>query len=591
MNEEIDQRIFDPKKSKSYNEHSPEYIRLFSDMDPEADASALNMAGLVVEAVLCGHVCLPLDPARIRKSFAGELLQKLTDDDIWQMISALRKSNIVDLKGHAPLTIEEDRVYIQKYWHYEKVIAEWIRARSKKESTGKENLLHYIGQYLRKSNYNDRQRIAIALSALKDLVVVTGGPGTGKTHTVRGILKLLMDVGSAPLNIALCAPTGKAAQKLAESMEEELGQHPNAGRIVSQTIHRLLGADRFGSRFRYGDALKVPYDVIVADEASMLDIRMWYHLLQALKEDTKLIILGDKDQLSSVEAGSLLGDICMNREGFSPDMAQIITQSTGSKDVPVLDGATTLHDHIVYLNQTYRYRSTGGIGNLAENIRSGRSDRVLEELKSHKDHEVRYLPAKKELLPNIIKEFGADQYKNEHSAKDYFEISKQKRILGITRHGFFGTNRINNAVERLIRSQYGFPDNQEWYNGRIILSSRNDDLIGVRNGEIGFSNYMDKDYTIEFEGTPGVQIPVQRLRNYEPAYAMTIHKSQGSEFDHVAVVISPEVREGYLSRELLYTAVTRARESVLIMGDPKDIAAAIDNPLKRNSGLHTKLVN
>lgn len=588
MHEQFEHSIFDSDAGSELAAQTLEYIRLFQELDPEAGTAALNMAGLLIEAVLNGHVCLPADTDRIRKSFDTKLLQSVNDETLDHMINSLLRSNIVGASADKPLVMEDDRLYIQKYWHYENFIASWFRHKVQKETYAENDEIQLLRNFLQTNDYNERQKLAIAVSAFKDLIIVTGGPGTGKTHTVRGILQLLMESETGPMNIALCAPTGKAAQKLAESMQDGISEHANVGKIVSQTIHKLLGADRFGTRFRFGESLKVPYDVIILDEASMLDIRMWFHVLKALKEDAKLIILGDKDQLASVEAGSLLGDICSNRESFSAEFSEQV-QKIGLASVPVSKDAIHLNDHVVYLNKTYRYSRSGGIGALADNIKSGESDKVVQQLMKAEGRELRYLPAKKELLDPVIHEFGFDQYKNDLSAKEYFEISKQKRILGSTRHGFFGITRINNAIERSIRSQYGFPDSQDWYNGRMILSSRNDDLIGVRNGEIGISYHMDKDYTIEFEGTPGVRIPAQRLRSYEPAYAMTIHKSQGSEFGHVAVILSPEIKQGHLSRELLYTAVTRARESVLVMGDPKNIAAAIDNPVKRNSGLHLKL--
>ncbi|HET8866636.1 MAG TPA: exodeoxyribonuclease V subunit alpha, partial [Gracilimonas sp.] len=439
------------------------------------------------------------------------------------------------------------------------------------------------------------QYVAVCLSFLKDLVVISGGPGTGKTFTVLNIIAShAMAHPGQDFKIALAAPTGKAARRLMDSIEDGKSMLPEEFATAAEipdsalTVHKLLGSDFRGSRFKYNEENKLPYDMVVIDEASMLDITMWVRLIRALKPETKLVVLGDKDQLASVETGSILGDICGGDNSFSQEISSAVNSVTGVH-IPVIDSPTAINDSVVFLTKSYRFGTESGIGQFAHAVNNSDADTAIKLLKDPEYTDLNWIDPASGSVNDIIRKFAVDHYTyySRQEEDKRLDASNEKKILCALRKGRSGVERINNEAERLIRRSKGMLDLSEWYEGRIVMATRNDAILKVRNGEIGICGGTT-DPVIKFEGENASEISATRLKEYEPAYAITIHKSQGSEFDEVAIIL-PSTSNSILSREILYTAVTRARQNTLIIANEEILMQTIIRSVSRNSGMRHKI--
>ena len=249
----------------------------------------------------------------------------------------------------------------------------------------------------------------------------------------------------------------------------------------------------------------------------------------------------------------------------------------------------SINDSVVFLKNTYRFSENSGIKLLSESIRKGDTKNLFKILNNNNLIDVRWVSDLKLFHDAVVDEFGVNLHKDVINAKDFFEISKQKKILCAIRNGFYGVAQLNDTIEKRIKIIEGVSENREWYDGRIILSTKNDNMTGIRNGEQGICSLIDGQYYVVFENQQDHSVPVQKLNSYEAAYATTIHKSQGSEFENVVVILPSKDNFGHVSRELLYTSVTRARKSVLLVGNQDMITHAVNNPITRNSGLAFKL--
>ncbi|HSH53047.1 MAG TPA: exodeoxyribonuclease V subunit alpha, partial [Bacteroidales bacterium] len=343
-----------------------------------------------------------------------------------------------------------------------------------------------------------------------------------------------------------------------------------------------------GNRFRFNEDNHLPFDLVIVDEASMLDINMWVRLIRAIGPKTKLIVLGDKDQLASVEAGSILGDICRGDNSFSETILHVIAKLTGASIPKAKECIPDINDCIVFLTKSYRFSHNSGIKLLADAINEQDADTVLQLLTDDQFRDVDWLDHGKEARDKVINEYGLDLYHHFSglSQEKRMEASNKRKILCAIRKSKFGVESINLDVEIGIKRKKGLFWNNEWYDGRLIMAVRNDAALRVRNGEMGIYNHQLKK--IRFEGEHKVEFSPVRISDYECAYAITIHKSQGSEFDNVAIVL-PERFSGVLSKEILYTAVTRARKNTLVIGSKEIIKKTVERSVNRKSGLKGKI--
>jgi len=443
---------------------------------------------------------------------------------------------------------------------------------------------------------------------MKQFCVISGGPGTGKTSIVAIILALLLkQAESERLRIALTSPTGKSAAKLQEairnmktklscpnSIKEEIPEE-------ASTIHRMLGSIPDSPYFRHNAKNTLPVDVVVVDEASMVDLALMSKLIQALPLQARIILLGDKDQLASVEAGAVLGDICDTgtehsfSQGFCKDCKEVTgytihTQQNGTPE-------SEIRDCIIQLEKNYRFGSDSGIGAVSYAVNTGDGDRAIKLMKSgvYGDITWKNLPHPND-LPQVIKSTiiqGYGDYLRVMNPFEVFQVFERFRILCALREGPFGVAALNILAEQILREERLINPDMIWYPGRPVLITRNDYTLRLFNGDMGIvlpDPSVNNELRVFFPATDGTvkKFHPFRLPEHETVYAMTVHKSQGSEFDKVLLLL-PDRESPVLTRELIYTSITRAKKSVEIWGNENVFRTAVSRYIERTSGLRDAL--
>jgi exodeoxyribonuclease V alpha subunit len=456
----------------------------------------------------------------------------------------------------------------------------------------------------------DLQRVAACIAVLRGFTVITGGPGTGKTRTVLRVLALLVEqaiaLGVAPPRILLAAPTGKAAARLAESIVAGLATLPCDAAVIAAiprsagTLHRSLAwQPRTPTRFRHDASNPLTADVVLVDEASMVDLALMAKLVDAVPAGARLIFLGDRDQLASVEAGSILADVCgeaTNR--FSATFAARISAVSGETRIDA-DGTSTapIADGVVRLVRSHRFRDDGGIGALARAINDGDAGDALRLLGSDGSGEIALVSvgdasvAAREIVRHAVRGYraalGSEGPEAALRALDRF------RVLTAHRGGSLGVAALNGAIVAALVRDGTLPRdarNSSSFAGQPVLITQNDPALGLYNGDAGVVlAELGGVVRVWFRTADGVRgISPARLPAHETAFAMTVHKAQGSEFDEVVLVLPSDVSP-VLTRELLYTGVSRARSRVTIIGSPDVMRAGIAERVQRASGLREAL--
>jgi len=505
-----------------------------------------------------------------------------------------------------PVVYENCRFYLRRYWLFEDELANAIKRFTRSLPFDQSKAIDTLASLFRFDETAeekvdekiDWQMVSAANALGKQFSIVTGGPGTGKTTTVTKLLISLCEVFETAFNIKMAAPTGKAAQRLTESIQfaKNTLQGINGISEVSlssvpeeaTTIHRLLGVIPNHYEFRYNQRNKLTLDILLVDEASMVDLPLMARLFRALPENARVIFLGDSNQLPSVAAGSVLADIApVPHPGYGAENAQLINKLTGyilpeSKDSSI--------DYLTTLTKSYRFKEDGGIGRLAKSIIEGRSNLSWEQL-SQPDNEVSLSTDVNFSiwLNKLVSTFYTSLNKQENALCALSEFSKF-RILAATRVGDKGVDSINDAIDLYIKRSLGLPINALFYHACPILIAENNYECGLYNGDIGIiwkhEGRLQAAFPDAFGGLRWFSL--SRLPKYELVYAMTIHKTQGSEFSELALVL-PDYISPILSRELLYTGVTRARSKLEINSSKKIWAAGVKKKVSRNSGLYDKL--
>jgi len=431
---------------------------------------------------------------------------------------------------------------------------------------------------------------------IKPFLIISGGPGTGKTTTVAKILAMQMMSSKEPLRIALAAPTGKAAGRMAESLYREIDRLNVPEEKRSQipkdaaTLHRLLyGLDRGGLLPDF-DKKTLRYDLIVVDEASMIDLNLMYRLISHIGEKTRLILLGDKDQLASVEAGSVFADLCQKPEnGFRQETADNIKQLMPQTDLPVKK-QSILNDSVLYLTKSYRFDEESGIGNLASLVKQSEvtSDQIGSLINENPELKNQQFDFSKHSLEDLAKSLSVqvETVKEIRNAKKLLKFWKESAWLTVLRRGPEGSRELNRLVEKILVLQRTVQPENGWYHGRPVIITRNSYAMGVFNGDLGVClKDSDGKMTVYVEsGSEIKKLQPNRLTDYAPAYFLTVHKSQGSEFDHVNLLL-PKRDTPILTRELLYTAITRARSSFHLYGNLELFTKGVQRETVRYTGL------
>ena len=584
--------------------------KFLKDADAAIADEVLILVVLVSYKYRSGDVCLDLDNFSLDQLLAG--FSKLSLPPTKDLLTILRESSVVGSPGEfKPLILEDDqRLYFHKLWMYEQDLADMIleRSEAKANEINSSILKEQLDQLFPVDGPDDSidwQKVAAVSSVLNKLTVISGGPGTGKTTTVVRILALLALLAQEKgqeLSVALAAPTGKAASRLKNAIAEIKNSLPVADEVKEKipdeavTIHQLLGARRYSSQYKHDEENPLPYDVVIVDEASMIDQVLMSKLMKALLAETRFILLGDKDQLASVEAGSVLRNICNNDDNrISKQRADLLASLSLNLPSETIESyPSKLTDNIILLQRNYRFKVEGGIAKLSESVRKGNSKEAISTLHDTSFGSVTMLDVgdQSEMeshLKSLIERYS-DQIKKCTTAEDYFKVYRKVGILAAHRRGPRGVEFLNSVIEQGFKKERGIPPYQQWYTGRPVIINKNDYNLGLYNGDIGICRKKETgEWRIHFEKEGEVlKVPPSRLSTYDLAFALTIHKSQGSEFDEV-VLLLPDEESRLLSRELLYTGITRARKEVIIYANEGILNKAIQKITDRSTGLKHKI--
>jgi len=647
------------------------FVRFLHEQAPATEAATLLAGALASYQLRHGHICLDLsalsDPAWLTEadtdregaSERQEAIKELQDllagmkSAQWkaalckpgQPVSLADKDSVSD---SSPLVLDEGRLYLRRYWQYEQTVLRQVHARLAQQVAVPVDLHERLSKLFphESSARPDWQRIACALAARGAFTLITGGPGTGKTTTVVRLLALLQSAsleglladpnGTAQparrLRIRLAAPTGKAAARLTESigsqveaLDRSIGSHIPT-RV--QTLHQLLGVRPGARQFRHRAGNPLHVDLLVVDEASMIDLEMMAALLAALPPESRLVLLGDSHQLASVEAGSVLGDLARQAGGrhYSADTVAWLAKASGEDIANWQGSGSKLADQTVMLQYSHRFAADSGIGQLARAVNAG-DDREVESLlaRAVPNGDIRHLSLKEagdarllalcidgavegpvdnnvggpvgygaylQTLKDQRPPAGADTAAIDSWARAVLEQYDRFQLLAAVRQGPWGVAGLNERIARALHDRGLIPATEGWYEGRPVLVTRNDYALGLMNGDIGITLSIPDDegatrLRVVFplaEGGLRYVLP-GRLTATETVYVLTVHKSQGSEFEHAAMIL-PDTDNPVLSRELIYTGVTRARRWFsLLAANPAVLSTSVSRCTQRASGL------
>jgi exodeoxyribonuclease V alpha subunit len=572
----------------------------------QVEAWALRLGATDAAAQAAGHAARTLSLAT-SDGHVCLLLAELGGDAAAQR-TLLFASNVVGTPkqpGAMPLILDDDhRLYLHRHFEQEQRLARRLLQAAQAEAgawdAGTRDALDSL---FGTTPGVDWQKAAAALALRRRLLVLSGGPGTGKTSTVVKLLAALL-LRDPKLRIALCAPTGKAAARLSEAVRERAAALPEALRALlpqqASTVHRLLGARPGG--FAHDAAHPLPLDLLVVDEASMLDLALATRLCDALPPQAGLILLGDKDQLAAVESGAVFAELSAER-GPGPVMAAELGALLGVPAAGLQGGAAAgaLRDNVLWFTRNYRFDDGSAIARCAAFIRDGDAESLLQLLRSGGDAALRWFD-EASAAPGpatwLCLRDGYAPYLQalQHDLRDVATIHhafERFRVLCAHREGARGVAGLNEALAQDLRSRLGgsADPRSPWFAGRPVMVLRNDPLLGLYNGDIGIClPGSDGELQVYFAEAGGGHraVPPARLPAHETAFAMTVHKAQGSEFDSLLLLL-PDRASRVLKRELLYTAVTRARARVQISGPAAVLGAGVSARTVRHSGLRARL--
>ncbi|MBE9608719.1 exodeoxyribonuclease V subunit alpha [Chitinilyticum piscinae] len=620
------------------------------------------LAALTSRALASGHVCLELErlfsdpdslftgaddasdsPEKAPQPPSAQLAPWFAGQTPASLAAALAAETLCVGDGNAttPLVLDGLRLYLLRNWRMEQALAQAVAGRLAAGTADIPATLPAQLATLFAGNTQDPdwQRLAVALATRAPLQVITGGPGTGKTTTVLRLLALLQenalyaDDGRA-LQIRLAAPTGKAAARLSESIRKGIAQLPTSDLVKRHipdrvsTLHRLLGAQAGTRRFRHHAQNPLPADVVVVDEASMIDLDLAHSLFMALAPNTRLILLGDKDQLASVEAGAVLAELCREAStgAYSPATLAWLAQATGQHiPQPYHGQGSPLAQQTVMLRESRRFASDSGIGQLATAVNANDPETALRLLEAGSEDiaQLALAPGAGELAglltgsqgsyraflltlaqPPATACWAAGELTTEWAAwlKALLLRFDDCRVLCALRQGPWGVSGLNTRIAAWLQDAglltLPAQAHNQWYAGRPVLVLANDYGLNLMNGDIGITvalpapegNGVVLRVAFPEDSDTGVRlVSPARLANVDTAWAMTVHKSQGSEFGH-AILLLPDRDSPVLTRELIYTGITRAKSRFTLAGPqlallPQLIARAT----RRSSGLGAQL--
>ncbi len=567
-------------RQQGFSELACQFASYISRQQPTENLLLTLTAGLLSEAVSDGHVCLNLAG---EQSWPADIIEHLPDSKTWQQ--QLSDTVVVGQPGEfKPLILTADGLlYLNRYWQDEQQVAKDIRHRAQPlpKPPDKTVLQGFFADWQQKVADTDWQKVAVLSALSQQLTVISGGPGTGKTTVVLRILQAL-HLLQPDLRIALAAPTGKAAARLQSSVSEA------ALPLAAKTLHRLLGISQRLPEGRFNAETPLPLDVLIIDEASMIDISMMALTLKALPIHARLILLGDADQLASVESGAVLASLCADAPTFSAEFTKQAEQLAGV-DLPVTAGTSVLQNCLVKLQHSYRFAADSQIGQLAAAVQKGDATTALQLLQYGGNTLIS--PDNQQLEQILRNGYQAfiEAVEKDLPAPDILAAFEQFRLLCATRQGPNSVAAANYLMQQLLAKR-GWRTAQPFYPGRPVMVTQNHYRLNLFNGDTGVVlKHPDGSLQACFMFANELRwVPLSRLPTHETVFAMTVHKSQGSEFDVVSILLPADISP-ILNRQLLYTAITRARESLNIVATENVFRHTISTSHQRESGLKAQL--
>ena len=565
----------------------------------ESDQTVMLAAALAVRGTRIGHVCIRLESQREAMVIEGqppEVVEALPWPDPEEWVAAVSASRMVgDGRGEEPLVLEGDRLYLERYFRYEEQVVNLIGARTA-AAAAREVLTPESRTVLDEllpplpDNGPNLQHAAAVNAMTGRLTVVAGGPGTGKTYTVARMLAALAETSANFPRVALCAPTGKAAARLGEVIDDLAAEakrpivRERLETLQTGTIHRLLGWAWGRGRFAHHERNRLPHDIIVVDEMSMVSLPLAAKLMAAVRTDATLVLVGDPYQLESIEAGTVLADI-VGPAARSPDPGR-------RSHVP---GAPAIADCVVVLERVHRFEEQGPIADFADAVRDGDPDRAMELLDRGVD-DLHWVKDRTEAGIRRLRERVAERRARlveaasvPGSEEEALARLGEMGVLCANRDGPGSVEQWRRDIENTLDERFpGLRYRGEWYPGRPLMITRNDYNLGLYNGDIGVVVRAGESVRVTFDRGGVRSFPPGHLGEHTTVHALTIHKSQGSQFDEVIVSL-PLESSRLLTRELLYTAVTRASKKVTVVGPESVIRLGIERSVQRASGLRPRL--
>ncbi|MGB1199582.1 MAG: exodeoxyribonuclease V subunit alpha [Thalassotalea sp.] len=598
------------------------------------DAMSLCFHAIVAVsmAIRSGDSCLPLNTiANARIGFYADE-NGIVDHHGYNfpainVVNELLTKLLITADDNKPLVFAEQALYLRRYYNFEQELQTFINNNvaenplmtpplaSVTEKTIKACLDELFPLVPHSDTSDTRlnesvaeidwQKAAVANALNKRFSIIAGGPGTGKTYTVTKLLAAILtlneQVAANPtsnqqpsLNISLVAPTGKAAQRLTESLIKAISGFEGeiAENILAkiprqaQTLHRLLGVIPNNVNFRHHQGNLLAIDVLVVDEVSMVDLPMMARLIRALPPHCQLILLGDADQLPSVAVGNVLADLAPRpHQGYSKSNKHYLATVTASKGFKQYKNKA--FDHVTFLTKSRRFDNKGLVGRLADNVIKGESQKSWQLLTNETPSALLPLTVNS-WLPKLVKQYF-QPLARATTLSEAFKLLAQFRILCATRVGLEGVENINQQVEQILYKSGNLQANNPFYYGKPIMITQNDYGLGLFNGDVGIIWADEKGMLIAvFEQPSGqyLQVLPSRLPSFETVYAMTIHKTQGSEFQRLVMILPQNKDSKILSRELLYTGITRAKQTVQIACAKSTWFQSVDTQVQRSSGIN-----
>ncbi len=602
-----------------------QFAKFLSELDTQVNSDSngqsenVGIAGFMVSHELGkGNVCLDFSAFN----------EYMSQSELQQVLECIKLSALVHIAEgpknpgdsdsiEAPLVLKGSCLYLQRYFEYEKGLDLDIRCRLQAmpwNVDDQSELIQSLFNVSPEQAHIDWQAVAAYTAAKNRFSVISGGPGTGKTTTVIRLLALIIQLYQSSYKrspiIKLAAPTGKAAMRLTESIvgaKQSLDVDLSIKDVIPQkaeTLHRLLQRNLNGD-FKYNQHNPLHLDVLIVDEASMIDLPLMSKLVRAMPEHGQIILLGDKDQLASVEAGSVLADICDNeiKHGYSEDLSQKLSKIVGGNYSEFIEAqGAPIRDHICQLRKSYRFDENSGIGHLARASNAGDYkawQAALGTTSSFKDiafHELSDDAYKAVLTEACTEIIGNIKQINPKGMTDAQALNLHKaygryQILCALKEGPLGVSGINEEIEKQLKNKGMILGESQWYLGRPVIILENDYGLSLYNGDIGIllpqiTDNGDAKLKATFIGADEKVRWIQpsRLPKHDTVYAMTVHKSQGSEFEHCTFIL-PNYAVPILTKELIYTGITRAKKQLTLLADNRVLKSALKKKVQRSSGL------